>query len=329
MIKIATKPQEIDRRHGTESIPAIGTYVRDPRNLSCPNGGRFASGQQLGEPDAILTVVTAVLNCAKTLPKTFDSIRSQTYRNIQYIVIDGGSQDGTLELIKEQEANLHIWLSEPDHGISDAFNKGIALASGKYVALVNADDWLEPDHFRIAIDCLEQSNCDFTFGNLMFHNSDGTPLYTVLGDPRYAQHILHSMPSVNHPSIVCRRDLYERNGLFDNTFRIAMDYEWLLRNHKQGARGTYLPDITSHMGTDGISQRSILASLREVERASVRHGYSARLARIRYWFRATKVTLRLFIERRLSVSLAKSMRAVLNSRYKRHQSINSNASKSH
>jgi glycosyltransferase involved in cell wall biosynthesis len=317
MRDIAQETTSTNRQKPPQSFPTMADYVRESKRLDCPKGGRCVLGHRSDATDGLLTVITAVLNCAKTLPKTFDSIRSQTYRNIQYIVVDGGSQDGTLEFLEKHEMDLDIWLSEPDQGISDAFNKGIALATGEYVALVNADDWLEPDHFRLAIEHLKRSDADFTFGNLMFHDHEGAPLYTLIGDALYASKILHAMPAINHPSIVCRRSLYERNGLFDKTFRIAMDYEWLLRNHKQGARGAYIPDITSHMGTNGISQRRVLASLKEVERASIRYGYSASRARIRYWIRTTKVTLRLFIERNVSLSLAISLRALINSRYQR------------
>lgn len=302
---------------GTPIVPTMADYVQDPAEFRCPNGGRRAYANKRTEVGGLVTVITAVKNGASTLPKTFESIRCQTYGKLQYVIIDGGSRDGTLDLIRKHEADIDIWISEPDQGISDAFNKGIALAAGEYVALVNADDWLSPDHVQLAVGELERRDIDFTFGNLMFHGADGESLYTVIGDARYARRIRSGMPAINHPSIVCRRSLYQRVGLYDRTFRIAMDYEWLLRAHVQGARGTYLPDVTSHMGADGISQRRILESLKEVERASVRYGYPPTRARMRYWARAAKLTSRLFIEQNLSPSLAGSLRALINPRYQK------------
>ena len=301
----------------TNTSPSLRAYASATEVLSCARGGRRLNNATAKSADHLLSIVTVCYNSEKTISRTIDSIAAQTYPHIEYIVVDGGSTDRTVEILRSRQTDIDLWISERDHGISDAFNKGIALATGEYVALVNADDWLEPDHFRLAIEHLKRSDADFTFGNLMFHDHEGAPLYTLIGDALYASKILHAMPAINHPSIVCRRSLYERNGLFDKTFRIAMDYEWLLRNHKQGARGAYIPDITSHMGTNGISQRRVLASLKEVERASIRYGYSASRARIRYWIRTTKVTLRLFIERNVSLSLAISLRALINSRYQR------------
>lgn len=301
-----------------QKIPTLDDYVRTPAALDCLKGGRKVHRTTIDHNSGLLTVITIVLNACQSLPKTLESIRLQSYKNIELIIVDGGSQDGTLELIKSHECEIDIWMSEPDRGISDAFNKGIALSTGEYLALVNADDWLDPNHFQAAVQHLNSSCADFTFGNLMFHDPSGTPLYTVIGDPQYTRHIRHGMPAINHPSIVSRRSLYDLNGLFDTTFRIAMDYEWLLRNYVRGARGAYLPGVTSHMGAGGISQRRILESLQEVRRASLQYGYPPFHANLRYAVRALKLNARLFIERRVSASLAKSLRGLINPRYRKH-----------
>jgi glycosyltransferase involved in cell wall biosynthesis len=257
-------------------------------------------------------VVTAVRNARDTLQRTIDSVQAQTYSDIEHIIVDGASVDGTLDILRRCDSIIDFWLSQPDKGISDAFNKGIALSSGEFVALVNADDWLEPDHITRSIAALTKSTKDFTFGNLIFHDKDGAPIYAIAGDANYRQHLRHAMPALNHPTIICRRTLYERNGLYDLRYRIAMDYEWLLRNHIQGADGEYIPDLTGHMGADGLSQRDIRASLAEVRQSSIAHGYPAFLALTRFYARLATARSRLILEMLLPKPIVNALRRIVN-----------------
>jgi glycosyltransferase involved in cell wall biosynthesis len=238
-------------------------------------GGRSLRRRTSLDSSGLITVITVAFNSAETICRTIDSIAGQTYPRVEYIVVDGGSIDGTVDVLRTREADIDIWLSERDRGISDAFNKGIALASGEFISLVNSDDWMDPDHLARAVDCLQETGADFAFGNLMVHGAGSTPQYVIDGDPHYARRIRHSMPALSHPSVVCRREVYERHGLYGREFRIAMDYEWLLRGYKCGVRGHYVPEITSHMGGGGVSDLSGHVGLREVRDVSIRHGYSA------------------------------------------------------
>lgn len=259
----------------------------------------------------MVTVVTVAFNAARTIERTIDSVAAQTYANVEYIVVDGGSTDGTIELIRKREADIDLWLSGPDRGISDAFNKGIALACGEFIALVNADDWLEPQHVERAVERLRSTQADFVFGNLMVHGADGVPQYLLLGDPRYAERIRHAMPDINHPSVVCRREVYERLGLYDTQLRVAMDYEWLLRGHGARVAGEYVAEITSHMEGSGVSHRSGHIGLREVRDVSVRYGYPRKLAQLRFAGRLARVTARTFLERRVSKEMAHRLRVLI------------------
>ncbi len=110
-------------------------------------GGRRERGQQRSSsPDQpLVSIVTVVFNGAATLERTMQSVFTQSYPNIEYIIVDGGSKDGTVELLRKHEERLDLWVSERDRGIYDAMNKGVALCSGAWVALINADDWCEPD----------------------------------------------------------------------------------------------------------------------------------------------------------------------------------------
>lgn len=277
----------------------------------CPSGGRAAHRTAAPERRGLLTVITVTFNSARTLSRTMDSIVTQSYPRIEHIIVDGGSTDGTLDLIRRREDDVDLWLSEPDAGISDAFNKGIALASGEFIALVNSDDWIEPDQMCRAVEALQRTQADFVFGNMKVHGANGAELFELRGDPDYHRRIRHTMPDMNHPSMVCRRDAYERYGLYDTALRVAMDYEWLLRAHIAGAKGSYVPELTSHMDAGGVSNRSIRTALEETRSVSVRHGYSPRLARAKLVMRIAKLRIRLFIERWVSRSFAQRLRSLI------------------
>lgn len=301
--------------------PLLDEYTRQVADLRCAVGGRSLRRGAPLAADGLVTVITVAFNSAGTISRTIDSIAAQTHPRIEYIIVDGGSSDGTVELLRQREADIDLWLSEPDRGISDAFNKGIALASGQFISLVNSDDWMDPDHLARAIACLQESGADFAFGNLMVHGGGNAPQYVIDGNPHYATRIRHSMPALSHPSVVCRREVYERHGLYDRNLRIAMDYEWLLRSYKSGARGRYVPQITSHMGGGGVSDLSGHVGLREVRDVSIRHGYSAPLAWTRYWARVSRLRARLLMERwGLSRRVAQRLRRLIHPAYRPYAS---------
>lgn len=300
----------------TGRISVLGDYARDPRALSCSVGGRPSQQRAAAGKPALVTIVTPAFNSAKTLQRTIDSVAAQTYPNIEYIVVDAGSSDGTVELLRQRESFIDLWLSEPDRGISDGFNKGIALAHGEFISLLNSDDWLEPEHVARAVACLEESGAAFVFGDLVVYDSAGAAKFTLAGDPEYGSRLRHMMPDVNHPSLMCRRDVYERYGLYDRELRIAMDYEWFLRGFTQGIRGRYLPGLTSHMSGSGVSSRNIRGALAEVREVSIRYGYRSQLAWARFTWRVLRLEARRFIERWISRKLAGRLRALVHPGYR-------------
>lgn len=297
-------------------ISVLDDYVRVPHSLACPLGGRSLRTPVPAATRDLVTIITIAFNSEMSLGRTIESIAAQTHRPIEYIVIDGGSRDGTLDLLRRHEQEIDLWLSEPDKGISDAFNKGIALARGEFIVLVNSDDWIEPEHLRLAVKHLRESGADFCFGDLIVHNSNGTVGYAMTGDPAYGARVRHAMPDVHHPTVVCRREVYERHGLYDTELRIAMDYEWLLRGYLAGARGVYVPGLTSHMHGTGVSNRNARLGLAEVREVSIRYGYSVGAAWARYVGRVIRVATRQFMERWVSQRLASHLRVLLHSRHR-------------
>jgi glycosyltransferase involved in cell wall biosynthesis len=253
---------------------------------AAPASGAPRSGA--GRPRSLVSVVTVVRDRAGSLEQTMASVFSQTYGPIEYVVIDGGSTDGTVELIRHHADRLAYWVSEPDRGISHAFNKGLAVARGDYVGLVNADDWLQPDQIERAVAALEATGADFVFGDLIYHDPDGRARYRIRGDPAYAQRIGQGMPNVNHPTMLVRRRVYQRLGGFDPRYAFAMDYDWLLRAHRAGVRGALAPGVVGHMTVAGASDRDYVRALGEVRAIAIAHGEPAARAWPRFLFQVAK-----------------------------------------
>lgn len=250
--------------------PTLSQYRSRAPHPSRQTGGR---GQSAGAARPPVSIITVARNAAATIEATIQSVLSQGVEGLEYVIVDGGSTDGTLDILRRYEDRLAVWISEPDKGISDAFNKGLALASGEVIGLINADDVYTPDAVATSLAALRGGpGCDFTFGHLVVERLDGTtPLFE--GDPRYDEKIQWWMPRLNHPTIFMRRRAYEQFGLFRLDYRIAMDYDFLLRLHQAGLRGLLVPKVMVRMGGGGVSNSLVLRGYKECLRAALgNHG---------------------------------------------------------
>jgi glycosyltransferase involved in cell wall biosynthesis len=275
--------------------------------------GKLPPGTRSSE--VLVTVITAVRNGETVLERTMLSVFKQTYGNIEYIVIDGASTDGTLDVIRRYDDKIAYWVSEPDKGISDAFNKGIRAAQGDYIALLNADDWLSEDQIERGVQALRSSSAEYVFGDLLLHDAGGRVLYRIKGDPDYTRIIRSKMPEVNHPTVLARKSIYNRAGLFDLGYRYAMDYEWVLRVHAQGGTGLYVPGIAGHMGLGGASDASFRRAVKEVRDIAIRYGRNRMMAEFEYRFRVIKGAGRRLLERSLPQPFFDRLRTLFNPRY--------------
>jgi GT2 family glycosyltransferase len=273
--------------------------------------GRGASSD--GRP--LVSIVTAVLNGGATLARAIESVLAQTHRPIEHVVIDGGSTDGTVELLRRYDQRLAHWQSEPDRGISDGFNKGLARANGACVGFLNADDWLEPDQIERGVAALGRSDAAFVFGDLTYHAPDGRTLYTMHGDPDYALAIDRGMPNVNHPTLLARREVFEAVGGFEPAYHYAMDYDWLLRAHRAGLRGVYDPAVRGHMTLDGATDRHWRRALAEVRRVGIAHGVPSHRAWWWYLRGIAKGSGRRSLERWAPTPMQDALRRVVNPHY--------------
>jgi len=207
-----------------------------------------------------ISLITAVYNNRDTLPNALDSALSQTYAEVEHIVIDGGSTDGTLETLRSYENRLALVISEPDQGIYDALNKGILLASGDVIGFLHSDDLFNDDFVlgRVA-DAFSNFQVDAVYGDLKYVQKDN--LERVV---RYWQAGAFSRSRLGwgwmapHPTFFVRRRVYECLGLFDVSYRIAADYDFMIRLLSSDAvQVAYVPHVLVKMRLGGVSNRSL------------------------------------------------------------------------
>lgn len=178
-----------------------------------------------------ISVITPTFNSEKTIQKTIDSILCQSYTKFEHIIIDNLSEDNTVSiaknLYKESPSNLRI-ISEKDIGISDAFNKGINYSAGEIITILNSDDYYySNDIFEKVINIFKTSECVIVHGDVEFIDSKyGSYTRKPLELDR-----LITMP-LNHPTMFVNRNIYSSIGLFDNTYRYSMDFEFYCRLYK-------------------------------------------------------------------------------------------------
>jgi glycosyltransferase involved in cell wall biosynthesis len=302
--------------------PTIADYSNKPSHSDRIIGGLRIQGgfYNKSEPcKPLVSIITPVRNGEKILEQAIQSVINQTYHNIEYIIIDGASTDHTIDIIRKYEDRIAYWMSEPDDGISDAFNKGIAASNGEIIGLLNADDWLSVDQLELGVAALNKSPADFIFGDLLFYDASGTFKYRVNGDTDYSVTINSVMPALCHPTVLVKRKAYDKIGLFDTNYRIAMDYEWFLRLHKNGSIGEYAKGLLGHMRIAGISDISYVTTLDEMRQIAVRYGQSKRIANYLFLYRIFKGAVRRNLEKWTPTTLYHWMRRIVNQQYSSHR----------
>jgi glycosyltransferase involved in cell wall biosynthesis len=196
----------------------------------------------------LISIITVVYNGASTLEQTILSVINQTYKNIEYIIIDGGSTDGTVDIIKKYEKHLACWVSEPDKGIYDAMNKGIEKATGELIGIINSDDWYE-------LDCIETiiklktvtDNNTVLYGLIRIVNEQGFfEIYSCSPD-----YFFNKMPP--HPTFFIPRRIYEKYGTFNTEYKYCSDYDLLLRLKKQNINFYMVEKILTNFQIGGVS----------------------------------------------------------------------------
>lgn len=202
-----------------------------------------------------VSLITVALNAEKTIEKTIKSVIFQDYPNVEYIVIDGGSTDATLDIINRYKDWIDYFVSEPDHGIYDAMNKGVNYATGDIIGIINSDDWYEKDILCEVVNCFKQYDLDGLYGDLKIHRSDG------------AVEQLHYKPFklfwsgmvMGHPTVFLRKDVYIKYGFFNCKYKIAADFDLICKTIYGGAKYGHINKYIANFSEGGIStiQRQI------------------------------------------------------------------------
>lgn len=234
-------------------------------------GGIRLHGKQFQDgPDRpLVSIVTVVYNGAATLRRTIESVLGQSYGNIEYIVVDGGSSDGTMDLVREYDDRIAYWCSARDNGIYDAMNKGVSLCRGQWVGLINADDWYEPETVQRVVDAVRDApQANVVHGDIWMRYPNGK---RSLKRARVSGFLLKYWEMVlNHPSFFVRRSFYEDRP-FDDRLRVSADHKWTYEAFRDaGDRFVYLPIPLANFTVGGASMsvplKRVLSEGRQVSR---------------------------------------------------------------
>lgn len=207
-----------------------------------------------------ISLITPTYNSAKTISRTIDSVVAQNCLDIEYIIVDGGSKDNTLEVIKNYQSEINIKLiSEPDNGIYDAMNKGIKLASGEIIGILNSDDFFfNSNVLNLISESFLDNKVDIVYGDIKYFsdNTYKTNRYWKTG--KYSERKLNNGWTIPHPALFVRKEVYEKAGLYRDDFKIAADYEFILRILKKNQFNLkYIPQVFVKMYAGGTSGSSL------------------------------------------------------------------------
>lgn len=205
----------------------------------------------------MISIVTVSYNAASTIEQTISSVIGQTYRNIEYIVIDGGSTDGTAEIIKSHEHELSFWISEPDRGISDAMNKGLDRASGYYILFLNADDYLAD---KRSIERVAPSlDCEIVTAPIVKLEENQTERIVK---PRGFGWWFNLKTGLFHQATFCSKKMLLDLKGFDTRYKLEMDYDLFLRAYRMNVPVRLIDHPFSVMRSGGISTRNDTVTLK-------------------------------------------------------------------
>jgi glycosyltransferase involved in cell wall biosynthesis len=237
-----------------------------------------------------LSIITSVFNDAPLLARTIESVRSQSGASIEYIVVDGGSTDGTVDVIKKYESQIDYWLSEPDKGIYDAWNKGLKLASGEWIAFLGAGDVYKPDAISTYISAMAHTTSisDLICSRIQLVDERGL-VFRKWGKqyswPEFRKHMEFA-----HVGALHHRSLFERYGSFDTSYKSAGDYDFFMRCGKD-LRTMFIDSVTADVLVGGISMNNS-AGLLEVRDIQKKYGMNPIIANCYYYITRIKQRMR-------------------------------------
>ena len=234
-----------------------------------------------------LSLITVTYNCENTLEDTFRSVKEQKCEELEYIVIDGGSTDRTVEIIEKYDDIITFWSSSPDEGIYDAMNRGLKKATGDYIGFLHADDiFFSSDTLLNLMSEFREHKPDVLYGDLVYVNSTDTDKVIRRWEScEFTPGLLGKGWMPPHPTLYIKRDVIQDTGFFDTSYRIASDYDYILRLFtQQSLKFLYLPVVIVKMRMGGASNKSvsnIILKSKEDIRALKKNGVGGLITLIR------------------------------------------------
>lgn len=215
--------------------------------------------------DIKFSIITICYNSEATIERTIQSVLAQTYSNYEYIVVDGGSKDTTLDIVRRYEPLFEgrmKLISEPDNGIYDAMNKGIKAATGDIIGIVNSDDWLERDALDTIYQCFKNnaSSLESLYcGWIDFHYLSGE-IQTMKTSQNMLERLSarYEMGGIRHPAVFVPKRIYEQYGIFDDRMKVMADMDLILRYYFAGVKFCYPEKVVSNMSDGGVSNKYLL-----------------------------------------------------------------------
>jgi len=205
-----------------------------------------------------ISIITSVYNNKETIAEALESVLAQTYDDIEFVVVDGASSDGTVEVIKKYEGQISTFVSERDKGIYDGLNKGVALATGDVIAFLHSDDLYANNNIIADVAKMFEDGVDGVYGDLVYTDKvDTNKIFRYWKSRDFSTDLLKKGWMPAHPTLFLRREVYEKYGAFDTTFKIAADYDFMLRVLSGGIKVKYLPEVLYKMRVGGESNRSL------------------------------------------------------------------------
>jgi glycosyltransferase len=207
-----------------------------------------------------ISIITVVFNNKKTIKDAIESVLSQTYKNIEYIIIDGASTDGTVEIIKSYKNKIAKFISEPDKGLYDAMNKGLHLATGDVIGILNSDDiYIDSKVVSKVVNLFQHSGAEIVYGDLQYVDRANTDIVIrTWNSGKYTSGLFKEGWHPPHPTCFVKKSIYDKYGDFDLRYKIAADYEIMLRFiEKYKIQPEYLPEVMVKMRNGGASNNSL------------------------------------------------------------------------
>lgn len=238
-----------------------------------------------------ITIIIASYNCVGTIENALQSVANQTYKNIELIIIDGASTDGTIDIIRKYQEIITYWISEPDKGIYDAWNKGLYNSSGEWISFLGADDILmEKCIEKYVLEILKNDKTiNYISSKISKVKKDLSPI-DIRGKKWDSD--MKKYCCIAHVGSLHHKSLFQQKGNFDTSFKITGDYDFLLRCYDI-VNACFIPEITAKVREGGISDTEILNIARETKIAKLKNNSRSRfMCQIDYYLAIIKFRIK-------------------------------------